>query len=149
YLIASRARLRLAIGDAAGARAVLDPYPADPRGPVLLSIARAELLVDDGLADQAVPLLADAVEYGGGVYDELLQAMVLLALLRDQSSPGSHHAVASLVDAIELAAPEQYVQPFLQFGSPVDRLLRTVKGLGTRHPAFIDQVRAKLAEMTP
>src|SRR5262249_17246680 len=43
----------------------------------------------------------------------------------------------------------QYVQPFLQFGSPVDRLLRTVKGLGTRHPAFIDQVRAKLAEMTP
>ncbi|NIL78945.1 serine/threonine-protein kinase [Rhodococcus sp. B10] len=149
YLIAERARLRLALGDIAGAKEIFAPYPADARGPIMLTVVHAEFLVSEGQPDRAIALLDEAVETGSGLYDEMLQAMVLLALLADQRSPQSPHAVNSLIAAIELAAPEQYVQPFLQFGIAVDRLLRTVKGAGTRYPAFVDLVRARLAENAP
>lgn len=140
YLLVERARLRLASGDVAGTRALLDQHPADPTGPVHLIIAKAELLVNDGNRGQAIELLEPAIRAGQGLADQHLQAMVLLALLRRQHGDEAA-GVATVLEAIEIAAPERLVQPFLQFGEPVEGLLRAAERQGNPDREFIDLVR--------
>ncbi|MFC9841567.1 LuxR C-terminal-related transcriptional regulator [Rhodococcus sp. NPDC127530] len=149
YLTAERSRVRLAIGDAAGAAAVLESLPPQATGPIMLTVAHAELLVAEGKPGRAVGLLNEAIDVGSGLVDEMLQAMILLALLDEQEIPQSPQAVDQITKAIELAAPEQYVQPFLQFGSPVNALLRRVRRAGTRHREFVDLVQSKFVEIAP
>ncbi|WP_418057459.1 LuxR C-terminal-related transcriptional regulator [Pimelobacter simplex] len=139
YVVGEQARLRLAVGDAAGARRVLDRHPAVPDGPVHLSVASAELLVHDGDLPGAVALLERATKAGQGLIDQHLQALVLLALLHDRSGD-EWKAVATLCAAIALAAPEGYVQPFVQFGRPIERLLHAAAPHATAHRAFVSRL---------
>jgi LuxR family maltose regulon positive regulatory protein len=125
YVVSEQARLRLAIGDVEGGRAVLAPHAVDPHGPVHVTIAHAELRVCDGSTDEAIALLLEASRAGRGLIDQHLQALVLLALL--QARTGDEVTAArTIAAAVDLAAPERYIQPFIQFGRPVGRLLRTI-----------------------
>jgi len=134
YLVGEQVRQRLSIGDVGTARALLAPYGDDPCGPVHLSIARAELLVSDGYPDLAAELLVRACRTGQGLVDQHLQALVLLALL--QARAGDEKTTAdTFCGAVELASPERFIQPFLQFGWPVERLFR----LAERHRPRIDR----------
>lgn len=139
YVVGEQARLRLAVGDAAGARRVLERHPAVPDGPIHLSVASAELLVHEGDLAGAVALLERATKAGQGLIDQHLQALVLLALLHDRAGDG-WKAVATLCSAVALAAPEGYVQPFVQFGRPVERLLRTAAPHAAAHRDFVERL---------
>lgn len=147
YLVGEQARLALAVGDKARARTVLRAYPANPGGPILLAVAHAELLAREGNINPAIALLEHTVEHGFGLYDELLQAMILQAQLRDHRCPGGQDALDVLAEAVELATPEEYILPFLRFGNQIDRLLRAMRGLGARQMAFVGRVRAELIQM--
>ncbi|RCW45874.1 LuxR family maltose regulon positive regulatory protein [Halopolyspora algeriensis] len=148
YLLVERARLRLAIGDVAEARALLEEYPDDPGGPVHLTIAKAELLASDGQPEPAIQLLDPAIRIGQGLTDQRLQAIVLLALLQLQGG-NEQAAVTTAAEAIQVAAPEQLVQPFLQFGKPVARLLSAAERNGSPHRDFTDLIRARATSLWP
>jgi LuxR family maltose regulon positive regulatory protein len=106
---------------------------------VHLSIARAELLISDGSPDLAAERLERACRTGQGLVDQHLQAMVLLALLQARDG-NEKRAADTFCSAVELASPEQFIQPFLQFGRPVEHLFRLVE----RHRPLTDRAFAKL-----
>lgn len=139
YIIGEQVRMRVAIGDIASAQKLLAPYRDDPAGPVHLSIARAELLIHQGRPDAAAQLLQQATRRGEGLVDQHVQALVLLALLQTQAGD-EKRAIGTCGDAVALAAPEHFVQPFLQFGRPVERLLRQAARQPQIDRTFIDQV---------
>lgn len=148
YVTAERARLRLAIGDIGGARSVLDSRPAPPDEPVHISIARAELLLSEGRLARATELLECATKQGRGLIDQHLQAQSLLAMLYERGGDNKR-AVHTLCGAVSLAAPERYAQPFLQFGRPVEHLLRLAVRHCGAHKDFVDDILSRAEALRP
>lgn len=149
YLIAERARSMLALGWNTRAREVLHGHLGKPCTPIILTVVYAEYLASEGATDEAIALLKEGVAQGLGTYDAIIQAMILLGVLGEQVASDSREAFKMFSDALNLAAPEGYVQPFLQFGSRIERLLRMARVLGTCHTDFVDRIRASLAARTP
>lgn len=141
YVTGERVRTRLAIGDIDGARTILASCYEGPHGPVHLSIAQAELLISEGRPTQATDLLERASKTGHGLDDQHLQALVLLALLQEGNGDDKR-AVDTLSGAVSLAAPEGYIQPFLQFGRRSSQLLRKLQRSRRTHTALIDEILA-------
>ena len=139
YIVGGQIRLMAAIGDLGSARAVLARYPDDPDGPVYFSVVRAEVLVGAGELDSAIEILAHATRTGKGFIDQHVQALVLLALLRERAAD-QNAAISAICAAVSLAAPECFVQPFLQFGRAAERLLRSAARHSHLDLAFVDQV---------
>ncbi|ODU06693.1 MAG: hypothetical protein ABS81_04230 [Pseudonocardia sp. SCN 72-86] len=148
YIIGEQARLRVAIGDISGARAILEHYPQDPAGPIHLSIAWAELLSGEKKTQEATGILELATRTGQGLVDQHTQALILLALLRDHAGDDKR-AVDTIAEAVALAAPEQFVQPFLVFGRPIERLLRAASRLPGADHAFVERVLARAEVLWP
>lgn len=150
YLVSALARTRLAMGDVVGAQEILDAMQIDASSPALLALAYSELMVSEGRIDEANVLLDGVVCSPVGLHDEILQPMLLSAILKDQRSPNSVESYRLLLAAVDLAEEETYVQPFLQFaGSGIDRLLKVVRRQEPRHVKFVDMVRTKLSELAP
>jgi LuxR family maltose regulon positive regulatory protein len=140
YVRAELARLNLALGRAAPARRVLGTERADGES-VHLGVARAELLLSDGRPDAAIDMLRAALADGGGWLDQRIQATVLLAIVEAQQR-GLRSGLPHFADAVAMAAPERMIQPLLQFGSRVDRMLDALERRGSREAGFIAVVRA-------
>ena len=139
YVIGEEARIKVAIGDVIGARALLAPYPDDPSGPIHLSIARTEILLNENRRDAALTHLEEAARLGQGLTDQRLQALVLLALLQSDAEDRIR-SKRTMLEALELAEPEGYIQPFVQFGRAIEPLLRAIAADSkSRHP-FINSI---------
>ncbi|SFL79672.1 LuxR C-terminal-related transcriptional regulator [Geodermatophilus ruber] len=144
YITGERARLSLAIGQTAVTRRLLAGSPPDAYGSIHLALAHAELLLSDGRPDAAMDLLEKAVAVGEGFLDQRLQAGVLLSLLRAQHV-GSVAAVQTMAEVVAMAEPEEMVQPFLQFGARVDRLLEALDRQRGPQRRFVQRLRKCLA----
>ncbi len=143
YVEAEIARLLLTLGQVGATRQILSSK-AEPGESVHLTIARAELLISDSRRGEAWELMRDAVQEGKGWLDQRIQAHVLLAVLQAEEQ-GMRAGLAVMAQAIELAAPERMVQPLLQFGPRVDRLLEVLERRQPRHRAFVTEVRTHIA----
>lgn len=143
YVEAETARLLLALGQVGAVRRALSAEP-EPGESVHLSIARAELLISDSRAEVAWRLMRRAVEEGSGFLDQRIQARVLLAVLEGQEQ-GMRSGLVVMTEAVELAATERMIQPMLQFGPRVDRMLEVLERRQSRHHDFIVEVRAHIA----
>lgn len=119
--------------DEAGARLVpatrggADGEPGATRRHSLAAFVWAELLLTQGQPAAAAEVLASLVQaYPGGFYFEpILGARVLLAtaLLRQSQVNAARQVMA---DAVRLAAPENFLRPFLDYGRDAVPLLTLV-----------------------
>jgi LuxR family maltose regulon positive regulatory protein len=143
YVDAEIARLSLTLGRVSATRSALADE-AKAGESVHLSVARAELLVSDSQPRAAWELLTKAVQQGEGWLNQRIQAHVLLAVLQAQEL-GSRSGLAVLAEAVDMAAPERMIQPMLQFGPRVDRMLEVLERRQTPHRDFITEVRSHIA----
>ncbi|GAA5136999.1 LuxR C-terminal-related transcriptional regulator [Alloalcanivorax gelatiniphagus] len=143
YVSAEVARLHTVLGQAAMARALLGPRRRAGES-LHLAVARAELLLSDGLPEAAMQVLSEALVDGVGFLDQRIQAKALLSILELQHR-GMRSAIPTFRGAVELAAPEGMLQPLLQFGARVDRLLEAVLRDGSCDAAFVRDVRRHVA----
>ena len=141
-----RARLLLANGDPTAALRLtrqggLSPgdQPDYPHERSYLLLVR--VLLAERAPDQAVALLGrlHALAAAQGRVGGLLEVLVLQALTLE--AVGDHHgALAALVEALKLAAPEGYLRVFLDDGAPMASLL----GKLATTPATVQAVAASL-----
>lgn len=92
---------------------------------LLKELLYAHVLFADGRPEKALPILrqceASAQSYGAGGW--VIQSLSLQSLCY-QATNDLERALESLRDALELAEPEVYVRTFVDFGSPMQRLLQ-------------------------
>lgn len=143
YVEAELVRLNLALGQLGPARRALARTDPGAEG-IHLRIGRAELLLSDSQPDAALDLLRTAIADGHGYLDQRIQAQVLLSVVEAQQN-GMRAGLPLLAEAVTMAAGERMVQPLLQFGSRIDRMLELVerREQGTRE--FVRLVRSRIA----
>jgi LuxR family transcriptional regulator, maltose regulon positive regulatory protein len=137
--IAIRGRLLLAQGDLAGARRWVEERgvgeedePAYPREPEYLVLARVLLAQQEpdralGLLERLHHLAAAQGRVGSVIEVQALQALALDAL-GDQAG-----VMGTLAEALVLAAPEGWLQVFVDEGAPMAALLARL--VATEHPS--------------
>lgn len=123
YIVGERVRILISIGQHERARRELDALGPSADESIHLLVARAELQIADGdLAGSLTTLIPAASGEAQGFLDQMLQAQVLCALVLDRL--GQHQEAARwLAQAVSLAEPEGFKQPFLQFGEPARAML--------------------------
>lgn len=143
YVEAELVRLNLALGQLGPARRALARTDPTTDG-IHLRIGRAELLLSDSDPDAALEMLRSAITDGHGYLDQRIQAQVLLAVVEAQQN-GIRAGLPLLGEAVAMAAAERMVQPLLQFGPRIDRMLELVerRDPGTRD--FVRLVRSRIA----
>jgi LuxR family maltose regulon positive regulatory protein len=141
--IATRGRLLLAQGDLASARRWVEERgvgeedePAYPREPEYLVLARVLLAQQApeqalGLLERMHHLAAAQGRVGSVIEVQALQALALDAL-GDQAG-----ALGTLAEALVLAAPEGWLQVFVDEGAPMAALLARL--VATKHPRPVVQ----------
>ncbi|MBT1258366.1 hypothetical protein KHP11_28320 [Rhodococcus erythropolis] len=139
YIVGGQIRSMANIGDLDGALCALAVHPEDAAGSIHLSTVRAEVLADTGDLESAIDLLTRATRTGKGFIDQHVEALVLLAVLRERTSD-QNGALSSICAAVSLAAPESFVQPFLQFGRPAEHLLESAARHSHLDRVFVKQV---------
>jgi LuxR family maltose regulon positive regulatory protein len=161
--IAFRGQFHLAQGDWASASKLLaaqgvqatdleeQPAPGSAQARSLgLRLARylvlARVLLARGALDQAARLLERVCSLAEDCPDfaAWLEALALQAVVAARSRGDAGRALPVLERALDLAAPEGYVRPFLNAGEPLMALLRKAITLGIQ-PAFAHTLYGELA----
>lgn len=129
---AVRARLLVASGDLAGARAWADgrALTADDEMSYLTEyehLTLARILLAEGRTSEAITLLAGvlAAAREAGRTGTVIEALVLQALA-DRAEGDLDAATTTLAEALELAEPEGFVRPFVDEDPTVEELLATI-----------------------
>ncbi|WP_252373251.1 LuxR C-terminal-related transcriptional regulator [Pimelobacter sp. 30-1] len=143
YVEAELVRLNLALGQLGPARRALARTDPETEG-VHLRISRAELLLSDSRPDAALDVLRAAVADGRGFLDQRIQAQVLLAVVETQQN-GVRAGLPVFGEAVAMAAGERMVQPLLQFGARIDRMLELLERRDRTHLDFVRLVRSRIA----
>jgi LuxR family transcriptional regulator, maltose regulon positive regulatory protein len=138
YLQAEVVRLLVATGQLDEAERRLENHRAAAQGSVGLVVAEAELARALGDSATALALLDAAPAGADGFLDQRLQAAVLAALLEADLGRGAA-ADHRLEQALDLAEPGNYRQPFLQLGEPAWALLAGHRGCPA-HRRFVEEL---------
>jgi LuxR family maltose regulon positive regulatory protein len=141
YVRAEPIRLLISGGQLDRARALLGQNIAGQR-PAHLLVAQAELQLADGDPSGALETLAPAVSCSAaGFLDQWLQAQVLSAVVLNQLGEEAA-AWQRLEEALNLAEPEGYRQPFLQIGLPARTLISRHTTRRSKHRTFVNDLLA-------
>ncbi len=142
-----RVDVELAAGAVERARTILDEYdreasqvpvPQPPQHTQALAACRARLLLAEGRPEDVRASVAAVLEEGGisGVRAWLAVAQAEERLRHDSL------AMAALARAVDLAAPECILLPFLRPSPALAAALRRHLELGTQHRAFVEKALA-------
>jgi LuxR family maltose regulon positive regulatory protein len=145
------ARILLRLGDVAGAGRWADrATPEAPPGSPLLELVRrsmdttiARVRVAQGKPDEARELLARtrAAQEASGALDDLISIGVLDAACAEATGQRAE-ALRALGQAVELAAPGDYVRRFVDDGRSIAHLVPLVRAVA---PGFVDRLIAAFA----
>ena len=150
-----RARLQLTSGHAASAAhwadAFLLPHTMQPllwlEEPRLTWARILITLHEPGDAEAALEYLDDLLAYALRTHNRLFQTRLLILrgwALSATTPPRTSEAVAEIGRAVELAAPANFMQPFLEAGKPIFGLLSQLAGHSSAN-AFIGRILAESA----
>ena len=107
----------------------------------------ARLLVADGKANEALPILASLISLQEqiGRRSALIESLALQALCM-RSLGRMDEAVRTLARALLLAEPDDFTRVFIQEGAPMAALLRTASGQG-HSPEYVKRLLERFSEI--
>ena len=142
-------RTHVALGDTAAARACLAGIDAQLCGRTVVRVAQAALCLAEGRPQDAVDVVAPVLERPDDqfrLHGPRIQALLCDAVARDQLGDW-RAAEVSLDRALELAAPDRLILPFVL--PPARELLKRHAWRRTAHPALLGVILEVLAGSSP